>query len=85
LTLIQIIIKFYNLNNIVSDTESVKNPLFKNGNQPLNENVNSSPNGNNLVTLLNKMNADNHTNLTKKGPLAIQKRRYINDKNLNRS
>ena len=34
--------KIYNLNNIVSDTESVKNPLLK------------------------KMNADNHTNLTKR-------------------
>ncbi|ADX06215.1 hypothetical protein 162300072 [Organic Lake phycodnavirus 2] len=34
--------KNYNLNNIVSDTESVKNPLLK------------------------KMNADNHTNLTKR-------------------
>jgi len=76
--------KIYNLNNIVSDTESVKNPLFKNGNQPLNENVNSSPNGNNLVTLLNKMNADNHTNLTKRAS-SNSKRRYINDKNLNRS
>jgi len=84
--------KIYNLNNIVSDTESVKNPLFKNGNQPLNENVNSSPNGNNLFTLLNKMNADNHTNLTKRASSNSKRRaprnlkgRYINDKNLNRS